>query len=483
MFALAAAPAQAEWFTHIYGPHSAAIQAEGTTEPDPQVQESSGLVASRTSADIFWTHNDSGAAAPAVWAFRLSAADRAAGTARRMGSIVLTGASNVDWEDIADGPGNTIYAFDGGDNPPCDLTNKRIHRFVEPAINPNGSPINLTTTFDSIRFEYPDSTNPLLPADSNAERYDAECLFVHPTTGDMYVVTKRNTSNVGTARVYKLPASAVTWNSATVHVLQFVIDLTAAVGGAGTTVTGGDVDAFGRRVVIRRYPTAYEFTLPAGQPFDTIFQQTPVSLNLAGENQGEAICYDQAGAGGNLITTSEVIASIGPQRLPFYITPWQLANVRAEPVRVNKATIRWDTSAALNSKVDYGTTTSYGQTVTDASTVTSHVITLLNLLPGTTYYYRVTSGSLVHPQPAGAGGVLFTTRSFVSPDFDHDNDVDLSDFAVLQICFSGDGIPQTDPACAAARLDADPDVDAGDFDYFQGCASGPTLPVDPNCEP
>jgi hypothetical protein len=167
------AHAQESWITHIYGSHGLVAQAEGTTQPDPQVPESSGIVASRVNADIFWTHNDSGSG-PTVWAFRLSAADRAAGAARRMGSVQLSGASSVDWEDIAAGPGNRIYVFDGGDNPPCERTNKRIHRFTEPVFNPSGPPIGLTLPFDSIRFEYPSAGNPLLPAGTNAERYDAE---------------------------------------------------------------------------------------------------------------------------------------------------------------------------------------------------------------------------------------------------------------------------------------------------------------------
>ncbi len=477
---IAPASVRAEWFTQVYGTHVLAAQAEGTAQPDPQVPESSGLVSSRTSPDVFWTHNDSGSG-PVVWAFRLSAADRAAGTARRLGSVTLTGASAVDWEDMSTGPGPRLYMFDGGDNPPCDLTNKRIHRFIEPTIDPNGAPISQTAAFESIRFEYPDSVNPALPADSNAERYDAECFMVHPVSGDMYVVTKRDTNNASVARVFKLPAASAVWNSATIHVLQYVADITSATGNSQTT--GGDIDAFGRRAVVRRYAAAYEFTLPQGQTFDAIFQQTPVQISLSGELQGESVCYDKVGRGGNLISTSEVITSLGPQRLPFYITPWQLANVAAVQIQRNKAMIRWDTADALASTVDYGITTAYGQTVTQPDAVTAHLITLSGLAANTQYYYRVTSGSLVHPQAGGAGGVFFTTRFSISPDFDWDGDVDQTDFAVLQRCFSGPDLMPANPLCNTACLDADTDVDADDVGYFAACAAGPNVAADPGCEP
>lgn len=69
----------------------------------------------------------------------------------------------------------------------------------------------------------------------------------------------------------------------------------------------------------------------------------------------------------------------------------------------------------------------------------------------------------------------------VLPDFDGDGDVDLTDFAHLQLCFSGAGVaPQ--PGCEDARMDADPDVDAGDFNLFQLCLQGANLAADPACD-
>ncbi len=59
------------------------------------------------------------------------------------------------------------------------------------------------------------------------------------------------------------------------------------------------------------------------------------------------------------------------------------------------ALISWTTSENANSTVNYGTTTSLGTVVGNASNVTSHSINLTGLTNGTTYYYNVTSCDLV----------------------------------------------------------------------------------------
>ena len=66
-------------------------------------------------------------------------------------------------------------------------------------------------------------------------------------------------------------------------------------------------------------------------------------------------------------------------------------------------------------------------------------------------------------------------------DFDQDGDVDQEDFGRFQACYTGGGVPQTDPSCAAGRLDPDEDVDLDDFGTFQLCMSGANVPSDPTC--
>src|ERR1044071_2795033 len=79
---------------------------------DAAVRESSGLVASRTTPGIYWTHNDSGDG-PFLYAFDERGQSR--------GVWKVTGAKAKDWEGIAAGPGpdpsrKYLYIGDIGDN-------------------------------------------------------------------------------------------------------------------------------------------------------------------------------------------------------------------------------------------------------------------------------------------------------------------------------------------------------------------------------
>jgi len=72
-------------------------------------------------------------------------------------------------------------------------------------------------------------------------------------------------------------------------------------------------------------------------------------------------------------------------------TPPGISNVQATGISHNSATITWDTDESSNSRVNYGTTIVLGDTEFDSAIVTSHSITLIDLLPDTIYYYEVQS--------------------------------------------------------------------------------------------
>src|SRR5689334_11374701 len=109
-----------------YGPPTRIAQIK-----DESINESSGLIASRTSPGAYWTHNDSGDG-PFIYA--LDAHGNSLGTFR------VNGATNRDWEDISAGPGpqrgrSYLYIGDIGDN-----NQKRseivVYRVPEPQLTP-----------------------------------------------------------------------------------------------------------------------------------------------------------------------------------------------------------------------------------------------------------------------------------------------------------------------------------------------------------
>jgi hypothetical protein len=63
-------------------------------------------------------------------------------------------------------------------------------------------------------------------------------------------------------------------------------------------------------------------------------------------------------------------------------------------------------------------------------------------------------------------------------DFDRDEDVDMTDFARLQLCFSGEAHTYS-PGCQPQDLDHDLDVDEADFMLFSACLAGADRP--PGC--
>ena len=83
----------------------------------------------------------------------------------------------------------------------------------------------------------------------------------------------------------------------------------------------------------------------------------------------------------------------GNNILVFSSAPLLLTSV-SSTASTSTATITWTSSAAASSQVEYGLTTSFGTSTVESDTsprVTSHTVTLSNLLSCSTYSYRVKS--------------------------------------------------------------------------------------------
>jgi hypothetical protein len=265
-------------------PAASATPTRIATLEDRRIDESSGVVASRRNPGLFWTHNDSGDG-PFVYAF-----DRAG---RSRGTWRVEGARARDWEDIAVGPGPEagrpyIYAGDIGDNEER-RESVVVYRFREPEIKDEDAASTresprATAPAEAISIKYPDGA------------HNAEALLVHPSTGDLYVVTK----GADSARVYKLAAP---FDASGVNTPALVATLRGP-GFFGALVTGGDISPDGRRVALCDYASGYELTLPEGsKSFDDIWRQKPTLVPLGARLVGESVCYTLDGAA--LLATSE----------------------------------------------------------------------------------------------------------------------------------------------------------------------------------
>ena len=148
----------------------------GRVDPASNTGELSGLVASRRQPGVLWGIEDSGNTPSLVGL-------RADGTF--LGRYAVTGAENVDWEDVA-AAGSDIYAADIGDNLSA-RAEIAVYRVPEPDASTGGGP---TVPATRLTLAYPDGA------------HDAESLLVDPRTRELIVVTK---DFAGPGRVYVAP--------------------------------------------------------------------------------------------------------------------------------------------------------------------------------------------------------------------------------------------------------------------------------------
>lgn len=246
---------------------------------DPLSVESSGLAASRTRPGVWFTHDDSGGEI-SVYAFTLDGA-------LFEEQPVLDGLF-FDWEDMAAGPcpadliatagERCLYIGDIGDN---FLLRGYDAVFIvaEPAEGESAPVLRI------LRASFPD------------EPHDAESLFVHPLTADVYLVTKEGDGESG---VWRFPP----WSEAeTVGELAPVASLHLSDWLTGNLMTtGADWDAEGERLVVRTYDSLLVWETDPCAP-DAHWETPPLVLpQREGESGGEAVAFDLAG---DLWTTAE----------------------------------------------------------------------------------------------------------------------------------------------------------------------------------
>ncbi|OEK03906.1 hypothetical protein BFP97_16230 [Roseivirga sp. 4D4] len=229
----------------------------------PDLNEASGLASSRSNSLYIWSHNDSGGD-PLLYLMTQAGADS--------GRFVLDGAQNIDWEDLAIGPGPTVgeqylYAADIGDNRAV-RDNYTIYRVPEPDLTVQDIPATSTLSgVEAISYVYDDG---------NAR--DAEAIMVDPATSDIYIISKREASVI----LYTLPFPQNTAQLDTadrLRVLPF------------TMVTAADISPNGNEVLIKNYLNVYHWSKSGSESISDLLGTTPARLSYTVEPQGEAIAW------------------------------------------------------------------------------------------------------------------------------------------------------------------------------------------------
>ncbi|MDX3328932.1 MULTISPECIES: WD40 repeat domain-containing protein [unclassified Streptomyces] len=221
------------------------------TIEDPRITESSGLAASRLHPGVYWTHNDSDDG-PYVYAVDSR-------TGKTVATITMKGVGEPrDVEAISLGPDGNLYVGDIGDNLDGTWDHVWIYRFPEPKQLADATV--RATQFD---VTYADGAR------------NAEAMMVHPTTGRVYIASKRE----GGGGLYEGPEKLTAGGA---NVFRRV--------GEVPWVTDGAFSPDGKELVLRSYFSARRYAFEGGR----LGEDHAVSAPLQG--QSESVTYTADGS-------------------------------------------------------------------------------------------------------------------------------------------------------------------------------------------
>lgn len=249
------------------------------------LKEISGLVCGRKNEDLIYMIEDKGNANE-INVFNT------AGVLQT--KLIIQGVQNIDWEDIAIGPGpvegeSYIYIGDIGDNDNV-RESVRIIRFVEPDLSSNTTNSISIATFDVINFQYPSGAR------------DVETLMIHPTTKDIIIMSKKT----DLTHVYKLefPYNKTMNEPVFVGLLPF------------KKLVAGDISSDGERIAVKNKSTIYYWETSDNDIYKTIFLHAPKSVTYSAEPQGESLGFSKDGK--SYFTITETKDHSGAQPILYH---------------------------------------------------------------------------------------------------------------------------------------------------------------------
>jgi hypothetical protein len=244
------------------------VVRQGVAMPE-EVRESSGAALDPRAAEVFWTHGDSGTE-PVLYAITADG--------RLAGRVVVSGARNRDWEDVAIGPcpgGDCVYVGDIGNN--RGGRDREVVLYRAPLPQPTDS---ATRPVEAFRARFP------------GQGRDTEAMFV-AADGGIYLVNKGQNDAIELWR-WPVPLQAGPVDLVRVRVLAPEPEQ------PGDAVTGAGASRDGRWVALRTYGR-----LALYRTADLLGSGGPAfSMDLAplGEPQGEGVAMR---ADGTVLLTSE----------------------------------------------------------------------------------------------------------------------------------------------------------------------------------
>jgi len=256
---------------------------------DSQINECSGLAASRKEADLYWINNDSGDG-PVLYGIRKNG--------KHVARLRVENAGSNDWEDIAIGPGpdgskSYIYIADVGDNFRRRGT-VQIYRLEEPEVPEDSNPYEEI----KVQAERFDVTYP------HGKKYDCEAVFIDQgdaakaqnTSGRVYFITKGDNQNMnpewrgGDLFYVDLPQKS---SSVDIQETHIRLDIVLA--------TGADMTPSGSLIAVRTYGEIRIY--PRAHSVERSLAKQPCGVASENERQGEAVAFGKDGE--SYITVSE----------------------------------------------------------------------------------------------------------------------------------------------------------------------------------
>lgn len=245
---------------------------------DPELDEVSGLAASRAHPGLYWAQNDGGNSARLI-------AVRSDGS--RVANYVVEGASNIDWEDLdsfdLDGK-HYLMVADTGDNGGIRKT-LSLYVFEEPAKLRDGASIRPAWT---INFRWPDGAR------------DCEATAVDPVSGEILLISKKRVP----PELFRLPLQP----GAELQTARLLTTLTGigqpseeqlktnpVYGRYRSQVSGADLSPNGRVLAVLNYHSVHTYVRAPGQDWAQAMKTPPGELIFPWLPQAEAIAFSADG--------------------------------------------------------------------------------------------------------------------------------------------------------------------------------------------